>query len=49
VKKNTWNKAFKRMLKQANKEVAEHNKQWEATFQRLADEWNETGRKLRRR
>ena len=47
--KKQWNKAFKRMLKEAKQKVAEHNKEWEATLQRLADEWNEMGKKLARR
>ena len=46
MKKNQWNKAFKRMLKQSNKEAAERDGQWDATLQRLADEWNETGKKI---
>jgi hypothetical protein len=41
-----WNKAFKRMLNQANQEVAEQEKSWDTTLQRLADEWNEEGRNL---
>lgn len=47
--KKQWNRAFKRMLKEANQKVAEHNKEWKATFQRLADEWNEMGKQIARR
>ncbi len=49
MKKTQWNKALKRMLKQANQKAAEHDGQWDATLQRLADECNETGDKIRRR
>ena len=35
-------------LCQADQEQAERDKQWDATLQRLADEWNEEGKKLRR-
>lgn len=49
MKKNQWNKTLKRALKQANQKAVDHDGQWDATLQRLADEWNETGRKLRRR
>jgi hypothetical protein len=35
-----WNKAFKRILKRSEEEVKEFERSWDATLQRLADEWN---------
>ncbi len=36
-------------LKQADQEQTERDKKWDATFQRLADEWNEEEKKHRSR
>jgi len=38
--KKGWNKAFKRILAQADQELKEFERSWDATLQRLADEWN---------
>ena len=38
--KKGWNKAFKRILAQADRELKEFERSWDATLQRLADEWN---------
>ena len=35
-----WNKAFKRILAQADRELKEFERSWDTTLQRLADEWN---------
>jgi hypothetical protein len=35
-----WNKAFKRIVAQADRELKEFERSWDATLQRLADEWN---------
>ena len=43
MKNDHWDEAFERMLNEANQKVAEHNKEWDATLQRLADEWNAYG------
>jgi len=38
--KKGWNKAFKRILAQADQELKEFERSWDATLQKLADEWN---------
>ena len=38
--KKGWNKAFKRIVAKADREVKEFERSWDATLQRLADEWN---------
>lgn len=35
-----WNKAFKRIVAQADREVKEFERSWDTMLQRLADEWN---------
>ena len=38
--KKGWNKAFKRIVAKADRKVKEFERSWDATLQRLADEWN---------
>jgi len=38
--KKGWNKAFKRIVAKADREVKEFERSWDTMLQRLADEWN---------